>query len=105
MKKHFPDFKERVEYEKIQVVYYKSAIAKIRAVKNTRKLFKIEFLKPEKKDSINYFNGTGIYEGFQNPESKPNKFDTRSSFLTKMENPILREQFLKSYNRRLIENK
>jgi hypothetical protein len=54
---------------------------------------------PEK-DALNYFNGTGSYKKYQNPKTLPNIFDTRQSFLLKMEDREVRENFLKTYNNR-----
>ena len=51
----------------------------------------------EKLDAIDYFDGTGFYQKQQNPEVKPNIFDTRQSFLLKMHDPVLRNNFLNSF--------
>lgn len=45
------------------------------------------------------FYGTGFYKKQQDPRSKPNIFDTRQTFLLKMHDSVLRNNFLNSYNR------
>ena len=54
----------------------------------------------EELDAMDYFNGTGFYQKEQDPKQKPNIFDTRQTFLLKMHNPILRNNFLNSLNSR-----
>jgi len=54
----------------------------------------------QEQDAFDYFNGTGVYKNHQNPKTLPNIFDTRQSFLLKMEDREMRETFLKSYNNR-----
>ena len=51
---------------------------------------------PEEQDAVDYFNGTGIYAKYQDIKTKPNIFDTRQSFLRKMHDPELRNNYLKS---------
>ena len=56
-------------------------------------------------DTISYFQGTGFYSYYESLETPPNIFDMRWSFLLKVEkNKNMRENFLKSYNRRNSEN-
>ena len=59
---------------------------------------KTPFYTKEELDAINYFNGTGFYQSWQNPKEKPNIFDTRQSFLLKMHDPIVRRKFLNNFN-------
>mgnify|MGYP000709680287 CR=1 FL=1 len=59
-------------------------------------------LTPEEKDAFDYFNGMGFYKKHQNPKTSPNIYDTRRSFLLKMENLEMRDKFLKAYNRKKI---
>ena len=54
----------------------------------------------EELDAIDYFHGTGIYDIFQDPKTKPNIFDTRKTFLFKMQDDKLRNEFLNSFNRK-----
>ena len=52
-----------------------------------------------------YFNGQNFYKYYQNLEIPPNIYDTRRSFLLKVEqNKNMQENFLKSYNRIKSEN-
>ena len=57
-------------------------------------------LTSQEQDAFDYFNGTGFYKNHQNPKTLPNIFDTRQSFLLKMESREVRETFLNSYNNR-----
>ena len=41
----------------------------------------------------------GIYKKYQDPKISPNLFDTRQTFLKKMEDQEMREKFLENYNR------
>lgn len=67
--------------------------------KRIRVLDDKRFYSKEELDAINYFHGTGFYKKHQNPEVKPNIFDTRQTFLLKMHDPILRNNFLNIFNR------
>ena len=101
LKAYFPDRDDRVNYQKKQEKFYKSARAKFQESKRLR-LSNESFLKlltVEEKDALDYFNGAGFYEKPQNSQTLPNVFDTRKSFLLKMENEKMRNQFLKAYNR------
>jgi len=51
-------------------------------------------------DAIDYFNGTGIYKQYQDLKEKPNMFDTRQTFLLKMHDPVRRNKFLDTFNRK-----
>ena len=51
----------------------------------------------EELDGIHYFQGPSFYQKYQDPEVTPNIFDTRQTFLLKMHNPVLRNNFLNSF--------
>jgi len=53
----------------------------------------------EELDAISYFKGTGFYAQQQDPKMKPNIFDTRQTFLLKMQDKTVRKKFLESLNR------
>ena len=105
--KHFPDFESRVSMEKRQAIIYQKAVKKI---KECQRLFPFlnksqiltesqKWITAEEKSAMNYFHGTGIYAKFQDPKTPPNVFDTRKTFLKKMENRDMRKKFLETYNR------
>ena len=100
LEKHFPDWKERIYYQKKQEEFYKSAMKRKKEIKRIRLLYNKNYYTNEKLDAMDYFNGTGFYQKKQDPKQKPNIFDTRQTFLLKMHNPILRNNFLKSLNSR-----
>ena len=54
----------------------------------------------EELDAIDYFQGTGFYARQQDPKMKPNIYDTRQSFLLKMHDDQMRDEFLASFNRK-----
>ena len=54
----------------------------------------------EELGAINYFQGNGIYIRYQDKKEKYNIFDTRQSFLLKMHDDKLRNDFLNSFNRK-----
>lgn len=100
LRKHFPDWEERMDYQKKQEKIYRSGLARIAEAKRVRVK-----LKPTKQDAFDYFNGQNFYKYYQSLETPPNIYDTRWSFLLKVEkNENMRENFLKSYNRRKSEN-
>ena len=49
---------------------------------------------------MDYFQGTGFYARQQDPKMKPNIYDTRQSFLLKMHDDQMRDEFLASFNRK-----
>ena len=49
-------------------------------------------------DTMNYFHGTGFYQQYQDLELKSNIFDTRQTFLLKIQDLVLRNNFLNSFN-------
>lgn len=84
-----------MNYQKKQEELYKSAMRKKREALKIR--VKKNFNRtPEEQDAVDYFHGTGIYAKFQDPKTEPNRFDTRQSFLRKMHDPELRNNFLNS---------
>ena len=98
LRKGFPDWKERMEYEKKQREIYYSAQKK-------RKMSPLgissskEFFSEEEKDAIAYFKGTGFYHYHQKIDKKPNIYDTRETFLLKMHDSEIRDNFLDALNR------
>ena len=103
--KTFPDWPARMNYKKTQEEFYKSAIQKQTQLKSLRIKDTSGFYTKEKIDAINYFHRKGFYSYYQSLGTPPNIFDTRWSFLLKVEkNKDMRENFLKSYNRRESEN-
>lgn len=100
LKNLFPDWPDRVGYQKEQDKFYKSGQAKLQEARKLRisDKFALKFLTVQEKDASDYFNGTGSYENYQNPKTLPNTFDTRQSFLLKIENREVRKNFLNSCN-------
>ena len=98
LQKGFPDWERRIEYEQKQRKLYESAQNKFKmsplGISSPEKL-----LSTEEKDAIAYFQGTGFYAYCQKLEERPNVFDTRETFLLKMHNPEMRENFLNGLNR------
>ena len=80
--------------EKKQQKFFESGRKKSISAKPVR--MKIE-LTPEEQDASNYFSGTGFYKNHQSPET--NIFDTRESFLKKMNNHEMRTNFLNSFKK------
>jgi len=93
----FPDWPERVDYQKKQEKFLQSGRKKL--IKGNRLGMKIK-LTPQEQEAFDYFNGTGFYKNYQNSKTLPNIFDTRQSFLLKMEDPGVRTTFLNSYKNR-----
>lgn len=94
--KTFPDWEARMDYQKKQEKFYKSAIKKQTELKRLRIKDTSGFYTKEEEDPINYFHGKGFYAKQQDPNMKPNIFGTRQSFLIKMHNPVMRKNFLNS---------
>ena len=99
LEQHFPDWKERMDYQKRQEEIYKSAMRKRNEIKRLRLLENSDFYTKEELDAIAYFEGTGKYAEYQDLRTKPNIFDSRQSFLLKMHDESLRNEFLNSFNR------
>ena len=98
LEQYFPDWKERMDYQKKQEEFYKLAMKRRKELKTLRLLDKKYYYTKEELDAMDYFHGTGFYQKQQDPEVKPNIFDTRQSFLRKMHDPVLRNNFLNSFN-------
>ena len=103
MEQHFPDWNERMNYQKKQEKFYKSAIKRKKELKRLRVLDKKSYYTNEELDAMDYFQGTGFYAKQQDPKVKQNIFDTRQSFLLKMHDDKLRNEFLDSLNRKNIK--
>ena len=95
--KTFPDWPARMEYQKKQEEFYKSAMKKQTQLKRLRIQYTSSFYTKQEIDAINYFHGKGFYAKTQDSSIKPNIFDTRQSFLMKMHNPLMRKNFIKSF--------
>ena len=98
----FPDWPERVDYQKNQEKFLQSGRKKL--IEGNRLGMKIK-LTPQEQKAFDYFNGTGFYRTYQNSKTLPNIFDTRQSFLLKIEDPEVRTTFLNSYNNRYKKEK
>ena len=96
LRKGFPDFKRRIEFEKSQLEFYNSARSKLNRALTLSMKDKKRLLSPKEHDAINYFTGQGFYRSQQDFRKEPNIFDTRESFLTKMHNESNRNRLLKS---------
>ena len=59
-----------------------------------------KWLTDEEKFAIDYFLGRGTFKKSQDPKTRPNLYDTRQTFLKKMEDQEMRQEFLESYNQR-----
>lgn len=103
LRKYFPDFPERVEYQNRRLEFLQSSKQKLREADRLRlsEDFKSKILTEDEKDALNYFGGTGFYEYHQHVTTPPNRFDTRETFLNKMQDSEMRNNFLKAYNRRI----
>ena len=96
LRKGFPDSKRRIEFEKSQLEFYKSARSKLYRTPLMGTKEKMKLLSPQERDAINYFTGQGFYRSQQDFRTIPNTFDTRESFLIKMHDEANRNRFLKS---------
>ena len=97
--KHFPDWQERIDFEYHQSKLYLSGIKRIEETKRIRVL--AIRLTPEEQYAFDYYAGKKFYIYYQNLDTPQNIFDTRMTFLLKMEkNPEMLEKFLNSLNRR-----
>ena len=84
--------------KKKQEEFYKLAMKRRKELKTLRMLDKKSYYTKEELDAIDYFHGTGSYKKYQDPSMKPNIFDTRQTFLFKMHDPVLPNNFLNSFN-------
>ena len=86
-----------MDHQKKQDELYRSTIRKRREALRLR--VEENFSRTgEEQNAINYFHGTDIYPKYQDSETKPNIFNTKQSFLLKMHDPKLCQNFLNSYN-------
>ena len=100
LEKHFPDWEDRMNLQKKQEKFYKSAMEKQAELRRTRMMDKRNRYTKEELDAIDYFQGSGFYARQQDPKMKPNIYDTRQSFLLKMHDDQMRDEFLASFNRK-----
>ena len=89
-----------MDYQKKREKFYKSAIKKQTELKRLRIKDTSGFYTKEEQDAFDYINGKGFYVKHQDPKTSPNIFDSRRSFLLKMEDDKMRNRFLESYNKR-----
>lgn len=104
LEQKFPDWDERISYQMKQEQFYKSAMKKSNELKRLKVKINTDVYTKNELDAIDYFNGTGFYKKHQDLKTKPNIFDTRQSFLFKMHDPVLRRNFLNSFNRLILKN-
>jgi len=97
LKKHFLDSNEGINYQKKQAKFYRSALSKISEAKRLGMSNSLK-LTSQEQDAFDYYNGKNFYSSYQNVKTSPNIYDTRKSFLLKMENQEMGEKFLKDYN-------
>ena len=100
LEQHFPDWTERMDYQKKQEKLFKLAIRKKREMKRLKIKDDSKFYTKEELDAMDYFQGNGIYAKYQDTREKNNIFDTRQSFLLKMHDDKLRNNFLNNLNRK-----
>ena len=94
LEQYFPDWDERMDYQKKQEKLFKSAMRKKREMKRLRTKENPKSYTKEELDAIDYFQGNGVYAKYQDKRKKQNIFDTRQSFLLKMHDDKLRNDFL-----------
>lgn len=101
MEKHFPDWSERMSYQKTREEFYKSAMKKQAELRRTGMMERPTRYTKDELDAVAYFEGTGFYSKVQDSEKNPKPciYDTRQSFLIKMQDNEIRRNFLKSFNR------
>ena len=96
LRKGFPDSKRRIEFEKYQLEFYKSARLKLYRTPTVNMKDKMKILSPQESDAIDYFTRQGSYRYLQDFKTEPNIFDSRESLLMKMHDESNRNLFLKS---------
>ena len=99
MEKHFLDWSNWIDYQNKQENFYKAAIRRKQEIKRLRVLDKKSYYPKEALDAMNCFQRIGFYSKQQDPKVKSNIFDTRQSFLLKMHDNKLKNEFLDSFNR------
>jgi len=87
-----------MDYQKKQEEFYKSVMERKREIKRLRLLDNKDWYSKEELDAMDYFNGIGFYQKEQDSTQKPNIFDIRQTFLLKMHDDKLRNDFLNSFN-------
>ena len=97
LEKYFPDWTERMNYQNQQFEFLQSGRKKIREANKLRMndSQELKLLTPQEKDAFDYFRGTGFYQSYQDVNTPPNIFDTRDTFLKKMQDFEMRNKFLK----------
>jgi len=100
LEQNFPDGARRMDYQKKQEKFFKSAMRKKREMIRLRIKEDPKFYTKEELDAMDYFQGNGIYAKYQDKREKYNIFDTRQSFLLKMHDDKFRNDFLNNLNRR-----
>ena len=105
----FPDWPDRVEYQKEREKYYKSGLAKINQQKkyvyNSDYRRSLKLLTDQEIDALDYYSGKGFYKQHQNEEALPNIYDSRKSLLLKMKkNAKVRTEFITTLNERYNNN-
>ena len=71
LEQHFPDWEERMNYQKKQEEFYKSAMRKESELKRLRIKDTSKFYTKQELDAVYYFHGTGFYKKHQDPAMKP----------------------------------
>ena len=100
LEKHFPDWEDRMNFQKKQENFYKSAMKKQAELRRTRMIDMSNRYTKEELDAVSYFQGTGFYAKQQDPSENPKPciYDTRQTFLIKMHDNDIRRNVLKSFN-------
>ena len=100
---YFPDWDARLGIEKRQAIIYRKATKKLEAYKIVYPTLNNpeNILTREEQLAIDYFHGRGVCGKYQDPTISINIYDTRKTFLRKMENPKMRQEFLDYYNQQL----
>jgi len=70
LKKHFPDFNERINYQKKQAKFYRSALNKISEAKRVGMSNSLK-LTSQEQDALDYYNGKNFYSSYQNVKTSP----------------------------------
>lgn len=102
LRENFPDWQERVAYQNKKLELVRSGLTRMAEVKRVKKSNSFQ-LTPEERDAFDYFSGKGFYQSYQNLSTPFNIFDTRKSFLLKMEDKEMRDRFLEIYNRKQVK--
>ena len=98
LEQYFPDWAGRMNYQKKQEKFFKLAMRKKRKMIRLRMKKDPKFYTKEELDARDYFQGSGIYAKYEDKREQYNVFDTCQSFLLKMHDDKLRNDFLNSFN-------